>query len=166
VKLCLTTCAFSAAALWAQGQAPALNDAEKKFQAAMENVTLVGYYTLGDSAGLKADQYRVEHITKVNEDAWNFEARFKMGQRDMKVTLPIPVKFAGDTPMISLTNFSVMGMGPFSARIVFYDGAYAGTWAASADHRGVMFGKIVKGAATGANDATGPIRGAPTPSQH
>lgn len=122
----------------------------------MDNVTLVGYYTFGDSADLKADQYRVEHIAKVKEDTWNFEARLKMGQRDMKVTLSIPVKFAGDTPMISPTNFSVMGMGSFSARIVFYDGAYAGTWAASADHKGVMFGKIVKGAATGANDATGP----------
>ncbi len=132
----------------------------------MENVTLVGYYTFGDTADLKADQYRVEHITKVKEDAWNFEARFKMGQRDMNVTLPITVKFAGDTPMISLTNFSVMGMGSFSARIVFYDGAYAGTWGAGADHRGVMFGKIVKGAATGANDATGPIRGTSTPCQH
>jgi len=131
----------------------------------MENVTLAGYYTLGTGADLKADQYRVEHVTKVKEDTWNFEARFKMGQRDIKVTLPIPVEFAGDTPMISLTNFSVMGMGPFSARIVFYDGAYAGTWAASPDHRGVMFGKIVKGATTGASDASGPIRSAPTPSQ-
>jgi hypothetical protein len=166
VKLWLITGAFSAAALWAQGQAPTLSDAEKKFQATMENVTLAGYYTFGDSADLKADQYRVEHVTKVKEDMWNFEARFKMGQRDMKVTLPIPVKFAGDTAVISLTNSSVMGMGPFSARIVFYDGANAGTWAASADHRGVMFGKIVKGATTGADDGTGPIRGTPTPSQH
>jgi hypothetical protein len=166
VKLWLITCAFSAVALWAQDQSPTLNDAEKKFQAAMEDVTLAGYYTLGDNAALKADQYRIEHITKIKEDTWNFDARFKMGQRDMKVTLPIPVKFAGDTPMISLTNFNVMGMGSFSARIVFYDGAYAGTWAASADHRGVMFGKIVKGAASGANDASGPIRGAPSPSPH
>ena len=156
MRLWRVTCAFLAVALWAQGQAPTLNDAEKKFQATMDNVTLVGYYTFGDSADLKADQYRVEHIAKVKEDTWNFEARLKMGQRDMKVTLSIPVKFAGDTPMISPTNFSVMGMGSFSARIVFYDGAYAGTWAASADHKGVMFGKIVKGAATGANDATGP----------
>jgi hypothetical protein len=166
LKLWLTTCAFSAAALWAQGQAPTLNDAEKKFQATMENVTLVGYYTFGDSSDLKADQYQIEHITKVKEDTWNFEARFKIGPRDIKVTLPIPVKFAGDTPMISLTNFNVMGMGPFSARIVFYDGAYAGTWAASADQRGVMFGKIVKGATTGANDGTGAIRSTPVPSQH
>jgi hypothetical protein len=166
VKPWLITCAFSAAALWAQGPAPTLNDSEKKFQAMMENATLVGYYTLGDRADLKADQYRIEHITKLKEDTWNFEAHFQTGQRDMKMTLPIPVKFAGDTPMISLTNLSVMGMGPFSARIVFYDGAYAGTWSANADHRGVMFGKIVKGATTGANDGTGPIRGTPTPSPH
>jgi hypothetical protein len=78
VKPWLITCAFSAAALCAQDQAPTLNDAEKKFQATMENVTLVGYYTFGDSADLKADQYRVEHITKVKEDTWNFEARFKL----------------------------------------------------------------------------------------
>jgi hypothetical protein len=35
----------------------------------------------------------------------------------------------------------------FSARIVFYDGAYAGTWSGGPDHKGIMFGKIVKNGA-------------------
>ena len=57
MKAWLITCAFSSAALWAQGQAPTLTDAEKKFQATMENLTLAGYYTFGDSTDLKADQH-------------------------------------------------------------------------------------------------------------
>jgi hypothetical protein len=73
-----------------------------------------------------------------------------MNKAEMKVTLALPVKFAGDTPVISLTNFNIMGMGAFSARIVFYDGSYAGTWSSGPGHAGKMFGKIVK------NDATPP----------
>jgi hypothetical protein len=139
-------CAFLvfifAAAAFAQDE---LTPAEKQFQESLTNVTLVGYFTSGDSAELKEDRYVIERVTKVKDDTWKFEARIQFNKKDMKVALPLPVKFAGDTPMISLTNFAVPGFGSFSARILFYDGAYAGTWAgAGVGHNGKMFGKIVK----------------------
>ena len=66
----------------------------------------------------------------------------------------LPVKFAGDTPVISLTNFTVPGFGSFTARVVIYNGAYAGTWSSTAantsgpganlPHGGMLFGKVVK----------------------
>ena len=30
--------------------------------------------------------------------------------------------------MITLTDFKILGQGPFSARVVFHNGKYAGTW--------------------------------------
>ena len=65
----------------------------------------------------------------------------------MKVAMSFSVKFAGDTPVISLTNHTVPGFGAFTARVVVYDGTYAGTWASAkpgAKQGGTMFGKIVK----------------------
>jgi hypothetical protein len=66
----------------------------------------------------------------------------------------LPVKFAGDTPVISVTNLGFPGFGSFTARVVIYNGTYAGTWASvppanggragAAPHGGMMFGKVVK----------------------
>jgi hypothetical protein len=130
-----------AAAAWAQE--PTLNDAERKFQESMANVTLVGYFTSGDKAELKEDKYTIVGVTKVKEDLWKFEARIQYNKKDVPVAMALPVKFAGDTPVISLTNFAVPGFGSFTARVLIYGDAYAGTWG-DAKHGGKLFGKIVK----------------------
>jgi hypothetical protein len=130
-----------AAAAWAQE--PVLNEAEKKFQASMANVTLVGYFTSGDKAELKEDKYTIDRVTKVKDDVWKFEARIQYNKKDVPVAMALPVKFAGDTPVISLTNFAVPGFGSFTARVLIYGDAYAGTWG-DATHGGKLFGKIVK----------------------
>ena len=123
--------------------APEMTAAEKQFQESMADVTLVGYFTQGDKAELKEDRYVVERISKVGDDLWKFEARIQYNKKDMKIAMPLPVKWAGDTPVISLTKFTVPGMGSYTARVVIYDGAYAGTWG-DAQHGGKLFGKIVK----------------------
>ncbi|HWZ33761.1 MAG TPA: hypothetical protein VNX18_20620 [Bryobacteraceae bacterium] len=124
---------------------PELNAAEKQFQDAMVNVKLVGYYTLGDSSELHDDSYVIEKVTKIKEDTWKIEAKILYNKKDFKVAMNLPVKFAGDTPVISLTDFTVPGFGKFTARVVLYNGTYAGTWSgAGAGHGGAMFGKIVK----------------------
>ena len=122
---------------------PEMTAAEKQFQESMADVTLVGYFTQGDKAELKEDRYVVERISKVGADLWKFEARIQYNKKDMKIAMPLPVKWAGDTPVISLTKFTVPGMGSYTARVVIYDGAYAGTWG-DAQHGGKLFGKIVK----------------------
>jgi len=123
-----------------------LNAAEKQFQEALNNVTLIGFFTQGDGKELTDDKYVIERVTKVKEDTWKFEARIQYNKKDFKVAMPLPVKFAGDTPVISLTNFAVPGFGSFTARVVIYNGAYAGTWgsAGANGHGGKLFGKIVK----------------------
>ena len=123
-----------------------LNDAEKQFQDAMNNVTLIGYFTQGDSAELHEDRYVIERVIKIKEDTWKFQARIQYNKKDMKVGMNLPVKFAGDTPVISLTNFAVPGFGSFTARVVIFNGAYAGTWGSAGKdrHGGKLFGKIVK----------------------
>lgn len=141
----LVTAAF-ATAQETSPPAMELNAAEKQFQEALNNVTLIGFFTQGDTAELHDDKYVIERVTKVKEDTWKFEARIQYNKKDFKVAMPLPVKFAGDTPVISLTNFVVPGFGSFTARVVMYNGAYAGTWgsAGANGHGGKLFGKIVK----------------------
>ena len=57
--------------------------------------------------------------------------------------MKLPVKWAGDTPVISLTNKAIPGFGTFTARVMFYGDEYAGTWSGGS-HGGLMWGKIVK----------------------
>ena len=137
---------FFLVALFCSGAfAQELTPAEKNFQDSLVNVALVGFYTDGDKADLYEDRYVIERVSKVagKEDMWKFEARVQYNKKDMKVAMSFPVKFAGDTPVISLTNFAVPGFGTFTARVVIYDGGYAGTWGGT-KHGGKMFGKIVK----------------------
>ncbi len=60
-----------------------------------------------------------------------------------RCTLPLTVKWAGDTPVITLTDMMVPGLGTYTARVLFHRGRYAGTWSAS-DHGGEMWGRIEK----------------------
>jgi hypothetical protein len=145
----LATFLFITGFVLAQDAAPPpleLNAVEKQFQDSLNNVTLIGYFTQGEGAELHDDKYMIERVTKVKEDTWKFEARIQYNKKDFKVAMPLPVKFAGDTPVISLTNFAVPGFGSFTARVVMYNGAYAGTWgsAGANGHGGKLFGKIVK----------------------
>ena len=51
-------------------------------------------------------------------------------------------EWAEETPMVSLTNASLPGLGDaFSARVIFHDNRYAGTWQ-HGDVGGHLFGTI------------------------
>ena len=149
MKLCLSVF-FLAGILLAQDAQPpsatppvSMSAAEKQFEESMNNVKMIGFFTLGDSKELHDDAYVIEKIAKVADGQWSFSARIQYGGRDVKVTLKIPVQFAGDTPVINFIRQTVPGMGTYDARVLFYKGGYAGTWGAG-DHGGTMFGKIVK----------------------
>jgi len=125
-------------------ESPAPTPAEKEFQESMSGVTLNGHYTRQDGSGLSDDKYAIESVTKVKGDLWRFATRVQYGGRDLKIPLELQVKWAGDTPVITLTNMAVGGMGSFTVRIVVYKGQYAGTWSSAKGHGGTMFGNIVK----------------------
>ena len=99
--------------------------AEKQFQDSLTNVVLEGFYTNGDGGELKQDRYLIERISKASGNLWKFEVRIQYNGKDMPVALPVPILWAGDTPVVSLTNFTIPGSGTFTARVLFYDGAYA-----------------------------------------
>ncbi len=134
-----------------QQEAPAADRAAlfKQFEETLSGVKLVGRFTMlgKDDGPLPKEEYTINSVTKLPEgDYWLFKSRIKYGQHDVTVPLPLEVKWAGDTPVITLTDFTIPGMGTFSARVVIDKNKYAGTWA-HGKAGGHLFGVIEKTAA-------------------
>jgi hypothetical protein len=124
-------------------QAAEMTPAETEFQQMMTNVVLQGFFTVGDGKELYDDRYVIDSVTKVKDGVWRFAARVQYNKKDIAVSLNVPVYFAGETPVISLTRQAVQGLGTYDTRLVIYKGGYAGTWGGGATG-GKMFGNIVK----------------------
>lgn len=140
-----TLCALLAMAGYLQAQT-SLNALEKSFQESLTNVTLEGQSTRDGREGVSPDRYNIEKIVKTGEDLWTFHIVASIHGQEMKVPLPVEVKWAGDTPVITLTDKSLPGMGTYTARVVVYKDQYAGTWSGR-NGGGKVFGKLVKKAA-------------------
>ncbi|MCR9296896.1 MAG: hypothetical protein NXI32_29655, partial [bacterium] len=75
------------------------------------------------------ESYEIQKVEKQPEgDWWLITARIKYGERDMVFPVPLEVKWAGTTPVMTLDNMTIPGFGTFGARVVFHKDKYAGTW--------------------------------------
>lgn len=130
---------MAAAAALAQEMTPL----EKEFQEALTGATLAGFFTRGESKELSEDKYTIAKVTKLQGDTWRFEARVQYGGKDVTIPIELDVKWAGDTPVLTLTDRAIPMLGTYTARLVIYRGQYAGTWSGG-KRGGQMFGRIVK----------------------
>ena len=154
---------FSLAAM-AAAQPPQLTPAEKEFQESLAGVMLEGQSTRDGKPGVSDDKYNIEKIEKGAGDSWTFFVNVSRQGKEMTIPLPIDVKWAGDTAVITLTDKALPGMGAYTARVVVYQGNYAGTWSGR-NGGGKVFGKVVKKTAEAkpAADGTCPLCAAPKP---
>ena len=128
---------------WAQDADRAERD--KKLAEYLTGAKFVGQFTIiGNEGKMPKEEYTLRKVEKLPDgDLFMIVARIKYGDKDIEVPMPIPIVWAGNTPMISLDDFTIPGMGTFGAKIVINKGRYAGTW--SHDEKGGhMFGVIEK----------------------
>ncbi len=123
------------------------NQREAEFSSRMEKTVLVGVFTID---GLKSDavpkeeRYEINSVVKMTGNQWVFTARVKYMKFDSTLPITVPVEWAGDTPMVALTDASLPGLGDgFSCRVIFHGNRYAGTWQ-HGPVGGHMFGRIEK----------------------
>ncbi len=111
----------------------------------LTGVTLVGHFTDSDqpAAHLTAERYELESVRHLGKGQWLFQTRIRYGEHDIKLPLTLPIYWAGDTPVITVDKLVIPGLGTFTARVMIFDGHYAGFWS-GADHGGHLFGVIEK----------------------
>jgi hypothetical protein len=116
---------------------------EEQFVKTMTNAEMVGRFTMeGNDKPPAEEHYTISSVKKLHGDLWVIAARIQFGTKDVTVPLILPVKWAGDTPIIEVTDMGIPGIGKYTARVLIYDDHYAGTWSGSPTHRGSLFGKI------------------------
>jgi hypothetical protein len=120
-----------------------LNPREKDFQESMTGVVLEGQSTRDGRPGVSDDKYIIDKIAKQSGDTWTFHVRVPVKGQLVALPFPIQIKWAGDTPVISMTDQALPGMGTYTARVMIYRGQYAGTWSGKSGG-GKVFGRVVK----------------------
>lgn len=132
---------------------PSQAELEKQFSERMAGTVLIGLFTIDgkEDQAPKAERYEIDSVEKLRDDYWIFTARIKYGKNDLKVPITVKVLWAGDTPMVSLTDLTIPGLGTFTSRVLFYEDRYAGTWQ-HGKVGGHLFGKIQKADADSTTD--------------
>lgn len=123
---------------------PATQALQDKFQRLLTGAKLNGMFTVDGQPldKLSSEQYEIEKVEKqADGDWWLITSRIKYNGKDFQLPVPVEVKWAGTTPVITLDKVTLPGYGTFSARVVFHGDRYAGTWQHD-DHGGHLFGKV------------------------
>jgi hypothetical protein len=111
----------------------------------LSGATLEGSFTStgagSDPAKLSRDKYTLGEVRKLNGELWQFPARIQYDDKDVTLPIVLPIRWAGDTPVVTVDNLPLPGFGTVSARVMFFAGHYAGYWK-HGDHGGNMFGVI------------------------
>jgi len=117
---------------------------EAAFAERMSGATLLGHFVVDDEPGAlpEPEAYRLGAVAKLAGDDWRFESQVEYGEKSFALPLVVQVKWAGDTPVITLTDLPIPLVGTFSARVVVYGDRYAGIWDGG-EHGGQMFGRVV-----------------------
>ena len=145
--LTLVVAAFLAFALF-RGRTPQSEaDRNRAFAQSMSGVTLEGSSTRLNREGVFGpERYYIDGVNHVSGDVWLFRTRLKYHDSEIPVPIPLSVKWAGDTPVITLTDLAIPGVGTYTDRVVLYRDQYAGTLSGQRGG-GQLFGKIVRGSA-------------------
>ena len=115
---------------------------ENAFAESMSGVVLEGGFTVeGSERDPGSERYTIERVEKMAGDIWLFHARVQFGDTDVSLPVPVRLLWAGDTPVVTLTDAALPGLGTFSVRLVFYKDHYAGVWS-NPDTGGFQFGSI------------------------
>ena len=103
----------------------------KSFEKSMKNVRFTGHFTvIGQDRAPSKETYEIHKVEKLGDgDLWIFTARVKYGGKDVTLPMPLPVKWLGEIPVITMHNVTLPGLGTFSAHVVIDGDKYAGTWA-------------------------------------
>ena len=80
-------------------------------------------------------------MTKGTGENWTVSAKMKYREQEIVMPIPVQVKFAGDTAIMIVDKLAIPGGGTYSARLLFYERTYSGTWSGGRGG-GMLYGVI------------------------
>lgn len=101
------------------------------FSAMLKNAKLNGTWAPIDKRLLGDDQedgYHIVSATHKEGDTWTIVSRMKFQGQSVNFPIPVTVKFAGDSAVMILNKMPIGPGQTWSARILFHDDVYAGSW--------------------------------------
>ena len=111
----------------------------------LSGTVLTGVFTVDGKPldKLTEERYEIKSARKLDgyESLWEIVTRIKYGDKDISLPVEINVEWVGKTPVMVMDSVSLPGLGTFSARVVFHDKKYAGTWKHD-DVGGHLFGRV------------------------
>lgn len=117
----------------------------EEFEKYLSNSVLSGSFTLDGQplSKLEEERYEIKSAKKLpgDDNLWEIKTRIKYGNKDLTVPVVVNLEWVGRTPMIVLDSVTIPGLGTFSARVVFHDRKYAGTWKHD-NVGGHLFGRV------------------------
>jgi hypothetical protein len=119
---------------------------EQKLAAYLSGVKFVGTFTVSGKAERppEPESYYILSAQKMDDgDWWKLTARIKYATHDITIPMAMEIKWAGETPVITVDQMLVPGLGTFDARVLIRKGSYAGTWAHD-EIGGQLFGRLEK----------------------
>ena len=118
---------------------------DEKLSAALKSTIWTGSFTVdGKDRKLHEESYEIANATPTdNGDYWIITASIKYGDRNITLPVPMQMKWAGDTPVLTCDQLFLPPLGTFDARVLIHAGHYAGTWK-HGDKGGHLFGIIEK----------------------
>ena len=135
----------------------------ERFAKTLTRTTLVGNFTVTgeEKPALTPERYELQGVQHVKDEFWLFQARIRYGDHDVTLPITLPVRWAGDTPVICVDNMGFPGLGTYTARVMIYADHYAGFWQGG-DHGGHLFGVVERPQSKPASGSSQPKSG----SQH
>lgn len=110
---------------------PSPAELEAEFQRMLTNATLTGRWSVikeGLLSPEREETYGIVSVVKGEGDKWTVNAKMKYNNVDFVIPIPARVNWAGDVPVLSVTDLSIPGGGTYWARVLFYKDTYAGSW--------------------------------------
>lgn len=130
------------AAMPIEQEAAAQTERIAELEKTLTHAVLVGHYTASDRGDEpREERYELGVVKHIGGDAWMISARIKYGEHDVTVPLTLPIRWAGDTPVITVDDMAFPGMGSYTARVMIYRDHYAGFWTGK-DHGGHLYGRL------------------------
>ena len=101
---------------------------EERFVETLSGATLTGKFSVvveGKAGEEKEDKYTILSVSKLTGgEAWIITARVRYGGKDFTMPFPVLVKWAGDTPVITVDDVGVPGGGKYTARVLIHAGRF------------------------------------------